>query len=102
MTREEQRRHWRLKVDEFEESGLSASRFCREQDLNYAQLLRWRKKFVELDSPSEPTQYFAELAAPSGISLASGGLKIEVDGEIAFDSLVRVIGALCRAAELPR
>lgn len=102
MSREELRRHWRLKVEEFETSGQNASRFCREKDLNYAQLLRWRKKFSRTEIAIESTPFFEELSSSPRLALASGNLELEVDVSIDFDSLVLVVGALCRAAEQRR
>ena len=102
MSREELRRHWRLRVEEFESNKQSASRFCREQDLNYAQFLRWRKKFTIIATNSESNLLFEELSSSPRLALASGALELEVDRGIDFNSLVQVIGALCRAAELRR
>ena len=102
MSREELRQHWCLKVEEFKASGQSASHFCREQNLNYAQLLRWRKKFHIAEPHPDSALIFEELNSSSRFALVSGGLELEVDGQIDFNSLVQVIGALCRAAELRR
>jgi len=102
MSREELRRQWRLKVEEFDASGQSASRFCREQGLKYAQFLRWRKKFLTADSIPDSAPIFQEINSPTRLTLSSGGLELEVDNRIDFHSLVQVIGALCRAAELRR
>ena len=102
MSREELRQHWRLKVEALKSSGLSVSRFSREQDLNYAQLLRWSKQFTVAEDSSESTSIFDELASSSRLTLSSGSLELEVECGIDFNSLVQVIGALCQAAKLRR
>ena len=100
MTRQEFRHYWRLKVEQFKTSNQTAIAFCREQELNYAQFLRWRKKFY--NSTTDTFGIFEELSSSPAISLCCGTLKIEVDTAISDDSLTRVIKALCHAAELPR
>ena len=102
MSREALRQHWRLKLGEFETSGLNASHFCREKSLNYAQFLFWRKKFDLPEASSKSTSVFEELSSSPRLALASGDLELEVDCCIDFNSLVQVIGALYRAAELRR
>ena len=102
MSREELRHYWRLKFEEFTTTDQSASRFCRERNLKYAQFLRWRQKFKAMAADSESTPIFEELNSSPRLVLNSRGLELEVDSSINFNSLVQVIGALCRAAELQR
>ena len=53
-------------LERFRESGLSASRFCKEASLSYPTLKRWLgpgetepMSFVEVESPAPPARRFA-------------------------------------------
>lgn len=95
MTRIERREYWRKNVEGFTASGLSVREFSRQRDLPYHLLLRWRKEF----SVSEGlAPRFTEILPMRKLSLSSGNLQIELDGDLDFHLLSRVIGALCEAA----
>lgn len=70
-------RHWQELVDAWQQSGQSATRFCREQDIGYASFCQWRKRLLasavpQTDRAEEPAFIdLASLGAP-----ASGGWHI--------------------------
>lgn len=47
MTRAEARSKWSALVSEQASSGKSALAWCRERQIDYAALLRWRRRLVE-------------------------------------------------------
>ena len=96
MTRDEKRKYWKGKVEEFECSGLSARAFCLQENLRYANLLRWRKELI--CSPVQNLS-FEEILPLQKFSLSSGCLEIKVDAAIDVSSLSLIIGALCDAAK---
>jgi hypothetical protein len=101
MTREDQHQYWREILEDFSVSGMNARLFCHQRELNYAQLLRWRKKFQpqpEEKAGAKSREGFEELSFPGRISLRSGSLEVEVDDSIDPASLSLVIKALCKAA----
>jgi hypothetical protein len=100
MTHEQRTAYWRTIVDKHTESGLSASAFCREQQLKISQLYRWQRKFRDNDNQGRVLSGFLELVPckkqdGSGIRIElRDGLCIEV--ERGFDPLTlrRAIQAL--------
>jgi transposase-like protein len=78
-TTEDERKGW---LTRFERSGSTAAAFCREHELNYQSLLRWRQmaiaesegatEFIELEVPCSASASPAEaveLTFPSGLTL---------------------------------
>lgn len=60
---------WQSLVDQWQASGQSAKRFCKEQALGYASFCQWRKRLSRPESSSAPDQ--APASQPSFIDLAS-------------------------------
>ena len=98
MKRVEKKKYWQDTVEKFEGSNLSARAFCQQENLSYANLLRWRKCFAQTEEACPRQLHFDEILPLQKISLSSGSLVIQVETIIDFDSLSLVIGALCKAA----
>lgn len=62
---------WREIVKQFKKSGLSAVRFCQEQDLGYASFCQWRRRLAE-DNPV--TELKGEPAFVDVSALTAGGV----------------------------
>jgi putative transposase len=58
---------WQTLVEQWQQSGQSARRFCEEQSLGYASFCQWRKRLVRESLPAAPQQD----SATSFIDLAS-------------------------------
>lgn len=59
---EEKHRYWREKVEQQKASGLSMSKWCHQQQIDYRRFLYWNERF----SPSKPAmtqETFKEIKA---------------------------------------
>ncbi len=77
------RQQWQEIVDRYRESGLTAPKFCAEQNISYASFMKWKQslpdggadqeklpEFVELTPTSTlPSQWHIELDLAPGIQL---------------------------------
>ena len=61
MTRVEKKKYWQDMVEKFEHSNLSARAFCLQENLRYANLLRWRKCFSETENDRLRPLHFDEI-----------------------------------------
>ncbi len=102
MTRAERREHWSGILEQWRESGLGKSAFCRQQDIPPWQFHYWFKRLEE--QAQEPAEGFARVHASSGMAgsgirlrLASG---LEIDLDPGFDEktllrFLRVASGAC-------
>jgi hypothetical protein len=85
MTRAENAAHWRNVVSELEASGLSGADFCRQRNLNLAQVYRWRRHFSNATPRADNHTGFLELVAPGAVPTgSSSGISIEISGGISI------------------
>jgi hypothetical protein len=75
MMRTETRAKWLALVSEQSSSGKSAAAWCRDRQVDYASLLRWKRILV--DPPGEPSCGFVELVGVEHIS--SGRFPLALD-----------------------
>lgn len=57
---------WQALVEAWQQSGQSATRFCREQDIGYASFCQWRKRLLASEAPQTgraPEPAFIDLAS---------------------------------------
>lgn len=85
MTREERRAYWQAEIARFKASGQSAGLFCRERNVNYYTLRRWRRIFEGGGGKAVCSARFArveidkgqaagvEIRLPMGIAIRSAG-----------------------------
>ncbi|MFU8765653.1 MAG: IS66 family insertion sequence element accessory protein TnpA [Haliea sp.] len=59
---------WQALVEAWQQSGQSATRFCREQDIGYASFCQWRKRLLTDEVPQG-----SRTEEPAFIDLASLG-----------------------------
>jgi hypothetical protein len=99
MTKEERVSHWRTLVDQQAGSGLRASAFCREKEINAQRFYQWRQRFREKPL-NEMSSGFVELIPcsehpPSGIRIrVQERLCIEVDRRFDPFTLRAVVEAI--------
>ncbi|WP_028301898.1 IS66 family insertion sequence element accessory protein TnpA [Oceanospirillum beijerinckii] len=44
---------WKILIQQWQESGLSAPQFCEQNEVGYASFCNWRKRFNAHDLPAE-------------------------------------------------
>ena len=90
-SQEERRERWKSKVLQWQESGLSAAKWCGQQNENYTLFLRWRRRFR--DSPIG----FVEIgpSLESGVFIEVGQAKVRVHPRFDPVTLRQVVQALC-------
>ena len=98
-SREQRRRRWEKRIARWHSSGLSMAAYCREHEVNYAQLVWWRRR-LQRDAASPPLTLIPVVApAPSRCPLVirlAGGVGIEV--ERGFDAAL--LSAVVRALQV--
>lgn len=76
---------WRRHRQAWNESGLSAARYCREQGLSYAQWMYWQRRLgsavllpvaVVLDTGAAGSGVLVELNLPGGAVLRMRGMEV--------------------------
>jgi len=100
MTREERVTRWQRLVHEQTQSGMSASAFCKENQLNLHGFYSWRRRF-KTESGPKLTGAFLELVPSSKVREA--GVRIRLDGRLSIEldrdfdpfTLRNAIDALC-------
>ena len=91
MTKDERSTYWQSLIDKQAESGLTASAFCREQQINAYRFYYWRRRLLKEQSRETNPRGFVELVpyekqSSAGVRiLLSNDLSIEV--ERGFDAL---------------
>ncbi|KXO06385.1 IS66 family insertion sequence element accessory protein TnpA [Marinobacter excellens] len=66
---------WQALVDQQRDSGLSASKFCKQENIGYASFCNWRKRLADpsTDEPSGSGEAsFLDLSSLMGSSTSSG------------------------------
>ncbi|WP_018405406.1 IS66 family insertion sequence element accessory protein TnpA [Marinobacter gelidimuriae] len=66
---------WQALVDQQRDSGLSATQFCKQEDIGYASFCRWRKRLTEepaADSAGSGEAGFLDLSSLIGASSSAG------------------------------
>jgi hypothetical protein len=66
---------WQALVDQQRDSGLSAPRFCKQENIGYASFCNWRKRLAGepvVDSPGSGEAGFLDLSSLMGGSQSSG------------------------------
>lgn len=68
---------WQALVDQQRDSGLSASQFCKEQNIGYASFCKWRKRLldqpVRVSEASDSSEAgFLDLSSLMGASSSTG------------------------------
>lgn len=68
---------WQAIIEQWQNSGLSAPRFCQEQSVGYASFCQWRKRFAEhLAPPPKAEPNFIDLASLAQSSSHAGSWHI--------------------------
>ena len=66
---------WQALVDQQRDSGLSASKFCKQENIGYASFCNWRKRLSDPstnDSAGSSEASFLDLSSLMGSSHSSG------------------------------
>lgn len=96
-SREQRRRHWEKRIARWRTSGLSMAAYCREHEVNYAQLVWWRRH-LQRDVASPPLTLIPVVApGPSRCPIVirlTGGIGIEVERRFDAELLSAVVQAL--------
>lgn len=62
MTPEEREEFWAMAIEEFQQSGMSKSAYCQQNDLSYSTFRYWLRKFEDRQAAMEDHgMRFAEL-----------------------------------------
>ncbi len=77
----EKKQHWQGRIDAWKESGLSATRWCRENDTAQSTFNYWKKQLRQ-NPQQESEAGFTELALDTDTAVESG-LEIHV-GQVAI------------------
>ena len=96
-SRDHRRRQWEKRIARWRASGLSMAAYGRKHNLNYAQLVWWRRR-LQRNAASPPLTLIPVVAAapsrdPIVIRL-SGGIGIEVERGFDAGLLSAVVHAL--------
>lgn len=70
---------WQTLVDQQRDSGLSASRFCRQESIGYASFCKWRKRLSAAsadDSNASEKAGFLDLSSLMGVSSSASSWNI--------------------------
>ena len=98
-SREQRRRQWEKRIARWRTSGVSMAAYCREHEINYAQLVWWRR-YLQRAAATSPLTLIPVLApAPSRCPIVirlAGGIGIEV--ERGFDA--GLLSAVVRAVQV--
>ncbi len=88
-------RDWEQKIHKQKQSGLSVSRWCRENQVPYNAFIYWKRRFVRV-VPLERKSFveLAENSSKSGIQLECDGIKVIVEKGFDFSTLAKCLQAL--------
>ena len=91
----EKEEFWRESVSVWEESGLSARRFCSQKGLGYQSFLSWKRRILE------NSNYFIELEDQEVtlIELRCGSISLKISPDLSPPILSHLILALHQASE---
>ena len=96
-SREQRSRQWEKRIARWRVSGLSMAACCREHEVNYAQLVWWRRHLQR--DPASPSLTLIPVVAPGPsrcpvVIRLSGGIGIEVERGFDTGLLSAVVRAL--------
>ena len=88
-------RDWEQKIQKQQESGLSVSRWCQENQIPYNTFVYWKRRFVKV-APLERKSFveLQENSAKSGIHLECGGIRVNVEKGFDSSTLARCLQTL--------
>lgn len=98
--REQRRRRWEKRIAHWRARGLSMAAYCRQHELSYTVLVRWRRRF-EQGAVAAPALTLIPVVAPAPsrcplVIRLAGGIGIEV--ERGFDAAL--LSAVVRALQV--
>jgi hypothetical protein len=103
--REKKRQWWRERLEEQKQSDLSMAQFCREQNISYNNMQRWKAVFLAEIEKNHRSSTFLELVTlpktemeAQAFDLTCGSCQLKVSADLEADHLTRIIVAMNRAA----
>ena len=98
ITRTKKRQAWQTIVGKYEDSTLSTSVFCRENNVNITNFYYWKKKFAD---EALPAAGFKELTDSSiegaGLWFDFGnGARLIIDNEFNQSTFKKLMGVLAK------
>ncbi len=102
---------WLNRLSEWEQSGLSQSKYCKDNSFNLRNFQYWKRKFKLLSNPEVPhkqtevkvvqikndpivSEQFNFLNDPNPISLIINNIKVELKNNFSEDALIKLIRVL--------
>ena len=101
MTMQQRAHYWQQQLDDWLDSGLSGTAFCKQNELTYHQFTYWRNKLSKADQDSSQTRGPAGFARVANLPDARGSeLTLTLPSGIAITGLhagnLDVLGAILR------
>jgi len=75
-TNQDRQQHWQKHIDDWQSSGLSRARYCRDHELSYHVFNYWHAKLNSSSTPSKLVPVLASLPVPT--HLPSQGLELQL------------------------
>ena len=75
MRKHRTQEQWQALIDQQRDSGLSATQFCKQQNIGYASFCIWRKRLTDLpasDASDSSEAGFLDLSSLMGASSSAG------------------------------
>ena len=94
------RARWLGLIKQWRNSGRTMLAWCREQEVSYTQLCKWRRR-LEAERVAAPLTLIPVVATPTRSALMvrlPGGVGIEVEGGFDPELLAAVVWALAEGA----
>jgi hypothetical protein len=88
-------RDWEQKIQKQKQSGLSVSRWCRENQVSYNTFIYWKRRLVRVALLERKS--FVELtenSSKSGIQLECDGIRVNIEKGFDSSTLARCLQAL--------
>lgn len=102
---------WINRLSEWEKSGLSPSKYCKDNNFNLRNFQYWKRKYKLLNNPEVPQKHtevkvvqlknesissekFNFFNDPSPINLIISNIKVELKNNFSEDALIRLIRVL--------
>ena len=102
---------WSIRLSEWEQSGLSQSKYCRDNNLNLRNFQYWKSKYKKLNHPETPnenskvkivqiknkgiaSEQFNLLNDSNPIKLIINNIKVELNNHFSEEALKRLIKVL--------
>jgi hypothetical protein len=88
-------RDWEQKIQKQQESGLSVSRWCQENQIPYNTFVYWKRRSVRV-TPLERKSFveLQENSSKSGIQLECDGIRVNVEKGFDSSTLARCLQTL--------